>query len=124
MGTDEKLASIIADPAFEAVARAVREATVTAQNRKARNQEPWREIRYELLHDLHRTKKGPGRCFRGVRVRVHFAIQLRECTSPGDEEGLAGGTAERERRATSGTLPEHRRNCSVDDPLVDRRGGH
>lgn len=60
MGTDGKLSQIINDPGFEAVARAVRQATVTAQNRRARREDVWREIRYDLLHDLHRTRKVPG----------------------------------------------------------------
>lgn len=60
MGMDGKLSQIIDDPGFEAVARAVRQATVTAQNRRARREDVWREIRYDLLHDLHRTRKVPG----------------------------------------------------------------
>lgn len=60
MGTDGKLLEIVNTPGFEAVARAVRQATVTSQNKRARGKEVWREIRYELLHDLHRTRKVPG----------------------------------------------------------------
>jgi hypothetical protein len=60
MGTDGKLLEIVNTPGFEAIARAVRQATVTSQNRRARGEEVWREIRYELLHDLHRTRKVPG----------------------------------------------------------------
>jgi hypothetical protein len=63
MGTNEKLLEIIDDPGFEAVARAVRQATVTSQNKRARGEDVWREIRYELLHDLHRTRKVPGNAF-------------------------------------------------------------
>jgi hypothetical protein len=64
MGTDQSLAAIIDDPGFQAVARAVRQATVTAQNRRARNDpNAWREVRYELLHDIHRTRKVPGTAF-------------------------------------------------------------
>jgi hypothetical protein len=63
MGTDAHLVEIIDDPGFEAVARAVRQATVTSQNRKARGEQVWRDIRYELLHDLHRTRKVPGNAF-------------------------------------------------------------
>lgn len=33
---------------------------MTAQNRRARREDVWREIRYDLLHDLHRTRKVPG----------------------------------------------------------------
>jgi hypothetical protein len=63
MGTDSHLVEIMNDPGFEAVARAVRQATVTSQNRRARQQEVWREIRYDLLHDIHRTRKVPGNAF-------------------------------------------------------------
>lgn len=64
MGTDQTLAGIIDDPGFQAVARAVRQATVTAQNRRARNDpNAWRDVRYDLLHDLHRTRKVPGTAF-------------------------------------------------------------
>jgi hypothetical protein len=63
MGTNDKLLEIINDPGFDAVARAVRQATVTSQNKKARGEDVWREIRYELLHDLHRTRKVPGNAF-------------------------------------------------------------
>ncbi|MCS6926900.1 MAG: hypothetical protein NZ578_13455, partial [Candidatus Binatia bacterium] len=63
MGTDGKLLEIVDTPGFQAIARAVRQATVTAQNKRARNEEVWREIRYELLHDLHRTRKVPGHAF-------------------------------------------------------------
>ena len=63
MGTEGQLLDIINNTGFEAVARAVRQATVTAQNKKARGKDVWREIRYELLHDLHRTRKVPGTAF-------------------------------------------------------------
>lgn len=63
MGTETCLIDIANDPGFEAVAQAVRQATVGAQHRRAQNKEVWREIRYELLHDLHRTRKVPGNAF-------------------------------------------------------------
>ncbi len=63
MGTNEPLLQIINDPGFEAVARAVRQSTVTAQNKKARKENVWREVRYDLLHDFHRTRKVPGSAF-------------------------------------------------------------
>ena len=63
MGIDSRVAGIVGDPGFEAVARAVRQSTVTAQNKKARGENVWREIRYELLHDIHRTRKVPGSAF-------------------------------------------------------------
>jgi hypothetical protein len=63
MGTNEPLLGIIDDAGFEAVARAVRQATVSSQNKRARGDDVWRDIRYELLHDLHRTRKVPGSAF-------------------------------------------------------------
>jgi len=64
MGTNSQLMGIIDDPGFDAVARAVRQATVTAQNKRARqDKQAWREVRYELLHDIHRTRKVPGNAF-------------------------------------------------------------
>jgi hypothetical protein len=57
------LSDIVNDSGFDAVARAVRQATVTAQNKRARGGEVWREIRYDLLHDIHRTRKVPGNAF-------------------------------------------------------------
>lgn len=67
MGTNEGLLEIINDAGFESVARAVRESTVKAQHRKVRGKEggekAWREVRYELLHDIHRTRKTPGNDF-------------------------------------------------------------
>jgi hypothetical protein len=63
MGTGSHLLEVVNDPGFEAVARAVRQATVTSQNKRARQQEVWREIRYNLLHDIHRTRKVPGDAF-------------------------------------------------------------
>lgn len=67
MGTNQGLLEIIKEPGFEAVARAVRQATVTAQHKKAKEkaggEKEWREVRYELLHDLHRTRKVPGNAF-------------------------------------------------------------
>jgi hypothetical protein len=63
MGASSHLVDIVNDPGFEAVARAVRQATVTSQNRRAQKKEVWREVRYELLHDLHRSRKVPGNGF-------------------------------------------------------------
>jgi hypothetical protein len=64
MGTNGQLVGIINDPGFDAVARAVRQATVTAQNKRARqDKDAWREVRYELFHDIHRTRKVPGNAF-------------------------------------------------------------
>ena len=64
MGTNDEFVAIIDDPGFDAVARAVRQATVTAQNKRARqDKDAWREVRYELLHDIHRTRKVPGNAF-------------------------------------------------------------
>jgi len=64
MGTNAQFVAIIDDPGFDAVARAVRQATVTAQNKRARqDKDAWREVRYELLHDIHRTRTVPGNAF-------------------------------------------------------------
>jgi hypothetical protein len=63
MGTSTDMVDIVNDLGFEAVARAVRQATVTSQNRRARGKEVWREVRYQLLHDLHRLRKVPGSGF-------------------------------------------------------------
>ncbi len=67
MEANNGLLPILDDPGFEAVARAVRQSTVRAQNRKAREkmggEKEWREVRYDLLHDLHRTRKLPGNAF-------------------------------------------------------------
>ena len=57
------LSNIISDAGFDAIARAIRQATVTAQNKRARKEEVWREIRYDLLHDIHRTRQVPGNAF-------------------------------------------------------------
>ena len=57
------LSDIVNDSGFDAVARAVRQATVTAQNKRARGEDVWREIRYDLLHDIHRTRQVPGNAF-------------------------------------------------------------
>jgi hypothetical protein len=70
MGTSTHLVDIVNDPGFEALARAVRQATVTSQNKRARGEEVWREVRYELLHDLHRKRKVPGNAF--VEVVMEF----------------------------------------------------
>jgi hypothetical protein len=63
MGANASLLEIINEPGFGAVARAVRQATVISQNKKARGEKVWREVRYGLLHDLHRTRKVPGNAF-------------------------------------------------------------
>lgn len=71
MGTNKTVLPIVDDPGFQAVARAVRESTVRAQNRKARQEDVWREIRYELLPDLLRTRQLPGSSF--VECVMQFA---------------------------------------------------
>jgi hypothetical protein len=64
MGMNNQLMDIVKNPGFEAIARAVRQATVTAQNKRARrDKDAWREVRYELLHDIHRTRQVPGNAF-------------------------------------------------------------
>jgi hypothetical protein len=71
MGTDNALLPIVHDRGFQAIARAVREVTVRLQNRKARKEEVWREVRYELLPDLLRTRQLPGNSF--VECVMQFA---------------------------------------------------
>jgi len=71
MDTDNTMLSIVHDQGFRAIARAVREVTVRSQNRKARQEEVWREIRYELLPDLLRTRQLPGNSF--VECVMQFA---------------------------------------------------
>jgi hypothetical protein len=56
------LMEILQDDGFQAVAEAVRRATVNAQALKAMNQD-YREIRYDLLPDLRRTRSVPGSQF-------------------------------------------------------------
>lgn len=50
---------IIEDPGFQAIARAVRRATVQAQFHKARGARDVREIRYDLLPELRRARALP-----------------------------------------------------------------
>ena len=52
-----QLSPIIADPGFEAIARAVRRATVQAQFLKANGANDVREIRYDLLPELQRARR-------------------------------------------------------------------
>jgi hypothetical protein len=63
MGTSESLSTVLDDPAFEAIADAVRKATVSAQAMKAMKKPDYREIRYGLLDDLRRTRQIPGARF-------------------------------------------------------------
>lgn len=56
---NRSLTRILEDPGFQAVATAVRRATVSAQILKAQKQDH-REIRYGLLHELRRTRELPG----------------------------------------------------------------
>ncbi len=60
MGTVPRLTEILKDPGFQAVAAAVRKATVSAQGLKAMERADYREIRYDLLHDLRRKRGLPG----------------------------------------------------------------
>jgi len=55
-----KLTPILNDPGFQAVAAAVRNATVSAQAQKAMNHPDYREIRYDLLPELRRKSSLPG----------------------------------------------------------------
>lgn len=60
MALAQPLTAILDDPGFQAVAAAVRKATVNAQAQKAMGKRDYREIRYELLHDLRRKRSLPG----------------------------------------------------------------
>lgn len=60
MGTAPHLTEILNDNGFQAVATAVRKATVSAQAQKAMKKPDYREIRYDLLHDLRRRRSLPG----------------------------------------------------------------
>ncbi|MBI2527308.1 MAG: hypothetical protein HYV93_15145 [Candidatus Rokubacteria bacterium] len=52
--------AVLGDPGFQAVAAAVRRATVGAQGQKAMGIPDHREIRYDLLHELRRKRSMPG----------------------------------------------------------------
>jgi hypothetical protein len=54
------LSQILSDPGFQAVADAIRRATVSAQAQKAMNRPDYREIRYDLLPELRRRSTLPG----------------------------------------------------------------
>lgn len=54
-----EFAAIVADPGFEAVAQAVRRATVQAQFLRSNGAKDIREIRYDLLPDLRRARSVP-----------------------------------------------------------------
>jgi hypothetical protein len=55
-----RLTPVLNDPGFEAVAAAIRNATVSAQAQKAMNRPDYREIRYDLLPELRRKSSLPG----------------------------------------------------------------
>ncbi|MDQ7795014.1 MAG: hypothetical protein RDU89_11490 [bacterium] len=60
VANDARLAEILDNPGFAAVASAVRRSTVSAQAQKAMGIQDYREIRYNLLHDLRRKRSLPG----------------------------------------------------------------
>ncbi len=60
MGTAPNVMAILNDTGFQAIATAVRKATVSAQAQKAMKKQDYREIRYDLLHDLRRKRSLPG----------------------------------------------------------------
>lgn len=60
MGTAPKLVEVLSDSGFQAIATAVRKSTVSAQAQKAMGRSDYREIRYDLLHDLRRKRSLPG----------------------------------------------------------------
>lgn len=57
---DTRLGDILDDPGFEAVATAIRKATVNAQALKAMKRPGYREIRYDLLPEIRRKRSLPG----------------------------------------------------------------
>ena len=57
---DTRLGDILDDPGFQAVATAVRKATVNAQALKAMNRPDYRAIRYDLLPEIRRKRSLPG----------------------------------------------------------------
>lgn len=50
------IASILKDPGFRSIARAIRKSTVSAQAQKALGKKPWREIRYGLIAEVNRKR--------------------------------------------------------------------
>jgi hypothetical protein len=60
MSNAARLGPVLADDGFQAVATAIRNATVNAQAQKAMNQANYREIRYELIPELRRKSSLPG----------------------------------------------------------------
>lgn len=50
------IAPILNDPGFQAIAKAIRKATVSAQAIRARGEDPQREIRYGLINDILRKR--------------------------------------------------------------------
>lgn len=58
--TSMMVTPILDDPGFQAVAAAVRRATVSAQGQKAMGVPDYREIRYDLLPELRRKRSIPG----------------------------------------------------------------
>ncbi|MGH7390120.1 MAG: hypothetical protein ACREM3_11795 [Candidatus Rokuibacteriota bacterium] len=57
---DARLGDILDDPGFQAVATAIRKATVNAQALKAMKRPGYREIRYDLLPEIRRKRSLPG----------------------------------------------------------------
>jgi len=60
MGLNPELREVLLDRGFQAVATAVRRATVNAQAQKALGVPDHRDIRYDLLHELRRKRSLPG----------------------------------------------------------------
>ncbi len=58
-GMAPSFADIVADPGFEAIARAIRRATVQAQFLKSNGARDLREIRYDLIPELRRARTVP-----------------------------------------------------------------
>ncbi|MBF6567930.1 MAG: hypothetical protein IVW54_03530 [Candidatus Binataceae bacterium] len=60
MQNAQRLGDVLNDTGFQAVAAAIRSATVSAQAQKAMNRPDYREIRYDLLPELRRKSSLPG----------------------------------------------------------------
>ena len=60
MSIAPNLTEILSDSGFQEVATAVRKATVSAQAQKAMKKPDYREIRYDLFHELRRKRSLPG----------------------------------------------------------------
>jgi hypothetical protein len=98
MQNDQRLADVLNDPGFQAVAAAIRSATVNAQFAKAnslreRRQTGYREIRYDLLPELRRKSSLP--TDRPLIEAISAFIQLYNSENARQQELLAGNPEKR-----------------------------